>query len=176
LLTAKQERFVQEYLIDLNATQAAIRAGYSAATAEPAASRLLRNVKVSEAIAAAQAERSERTKVKADDVLRELARIGFSDVMMHYALDDDGRVVLTEAAPQGASAAVASMKRKVRTFTREDGSQEVSVESEFKVWDKNTALLNIGRHLGMFTDRQEITGKDGLPLFKSFLGVDTDAV
>lgn len=176
MLTAKQQRFVDEYLIDLNATQAAIRAGYSATNADVTGPRLLGNVRIAEAVAVAMKARSERTEVTADMVLRELARIGFSDVLEHYVLGDDGRVSLSEAAPAGATRAVSSMKRKVRTFTREDGSEEVSIEVEFKVWDKNTALHNIGKHLGMFVDRQEITGADGQPLFKSFVGVDTDAV
>ncbi len=176
MLTAKQQRFVQEYLIDLNSTQAAIRAGYNANNADVQGPRLLGNVGIAAAIAEAQAERSRRTEITADNVLRELARIGFSDVMKHYALDESGRVVLTEEAPEGASAAVASMKRKVRTFTTKDGDSEETVETEYKVWDKNTALVNIGKHLGMFVDRHEITGKDGQPLIKTFLNVDTDAV
>lgn len=72
-LTAKQARFVEEYLIDLNATQAAIRAGYSERTANEQASRLLANAKVSAAVARAQAERSDRTGVTLDYVLSRLA-------------------------------------------------------------------------------------------------------
>ena len=69
-LTDKQQRFVAEYLIDLNATQAAIRAGYSEKTAPAQASRLLINVNVAAAIQAAIKQRSERTQVDADYVLR----------------------------------------------------------------------------------------------------------
>lgn len=72
-LTPKQQRFVEEYLIDLNATQAAIRAGYSAKTAKQQGGRLLTNVDVSEAVAAAQTERSEKTGVTVDWVLTEAA-------------------------------------------------------------------------------------------------------
>ncbi len=68
-LTARQERFVAEYLIDLNATQAAIRAGYAKKSADVEGSRLLVNAKVAEAVAAAQAERSERTEITQDYVL-----------------------------------------------------------------------------------------------------------
>jgi hypothetical protein len=68
-LTAKQRRFVDEYLVDLNATQAAIRAGYSAKTAYSQAERLLRNVEVAEATAAGKAARSIRTGVAQDDVI-----------------------------------------------------------------------------------------------------------
>ena len=71
-LTAKQKRFVEEYLVDLNATQAAIRAGYSEKTAEQGAAQLLRNIKVAVAIQTAQAERSERTQLTVDMVVERL--------------------------------------------------------------------------------------------------------
>ena len=76
-LTEKQQRFVEEYLIDLNATQAAIRAGYSAKTADQQGSRMLANVKVQQAISVAMAERSKRTGINQDRVVLELARIAF---------------------------------------------------------------------------------------------------
>lgn len=80
-MTPKQEAFVREYLIDLNATQAAIRAGYSAKTAEQQGARMLRNVKVAEAIAAAMQARSQRTEITADYVLNRLVEIDQMDVL-----------------------------------------------------------------------------------------------
>lgn len=159
-LTPKQQRFVEEYIIDLNATQAAIRAGYSERTAESAASRLLRNVKVATAVAEAKAARSARTQITQDRVLEELARIGFSDALRHYVMGDDGRLCLADDAPEGASAAVSSVKRKVRTYTDADGNEETTTEVDFKLWDKNTALANLGKHLGLFVDRVDVTSGD----------------
>src|SRR5690242_21817769 len=78
-LNDRQARFVAEYLVDLNATQGAIRAGYSARTAYSAGERLLRNVEVAAALAEAQAARSRRTEVTADRVVLELARVAFGD-------------------------------------------------------------------------------------------------
>jgi phage terminase small subunit len=78
-LTDKQQRFVEEYLIDLNATKAAIRAGYSAKTANEQGSRLLANVSVFAAVSAAQEERSKRTAITADQVLQELWAIASAD-------------------------------------------------------------------------------------------------
>ncbi|MNC39968.1 Terminase small subunit [compost metagenome] len=78
-LTAKQQLFVKEYLIDLNATQAAIRAGYSAKTAEQQASRLLSNVKVQEAIQKAMSKRAEKVEIKAERVLQRWIDIAFAD-------------------------------------------------------------------------------------------------
>lgn len=74
-LTARQERFVDEYLVDLNGTQAAIRAGYSVKAAHVTGSRLLTNDKVAAAISAAKRERSEATKIDAEYVLRKLHQI-----------------------------------------------------------------------------------------------------
>jgi len=68
-LTAKQERFVQEYLIDLNATQAAIRAGYSEKTAGSVGNENLKKPEIAKAIATALAKRSERVEVSQDYVL-----------------------------------------------------------------------------------------------------------
>lgn len=175
-LTPKQQTFVDEYLIDLNATQAAVRAGYSEKTARQVGNENLSKPDIADAIAAAQAERSQRTQVTADRVLLEMARIGYSDAMKHYVVDEDGHLSLAEGAPEGATAAVASIKRKVRTITNKQGETETTVETEFRLWDKNTALGNMGKHLGMFIERHEVTGADGAPLFKSFMGVDTDAL
>jgi phage terminase small subunit len=79
-LEPRQQRFVDEYLIDLNATQAAIRAGYSEKTAQEQSSRLLSNVIVSAAIGAARKQQQERTQITADKVLREAWNIAIADV------------------------------------------------------------------------------------------------
>lgn len=79
-LTAKQERFVAEYLIDLNATQAAIRAGYSKQTADKQGSQLLGKTRVAAAIAGAKAKRNKRTEISQDRVVSELAKLGFYDI------------------------------------------------------------------------------------------------
>lgn len=79
-LNAKQARFVEEYLVDLNATQAAIRAGYSEASAHAQGHRLLKDAEVAEAIAAAQQKRAEKVGLSAEKVLAELQDIGFGKV------------------------------------------------------------------------------------------------
>ncbi len=86
-MTPKQRRFVDEYLIDLNATQAAIRAGYSKKTAQQIGSRLLLNVVVTAAVAVAKAERSERTKIDSDWVLKRLVSEVTADLAELYAHD-----------------------------------------------------------------------------------------
>ena len=83
----RQRSFAQEYIVDLNATQAAIRAGYSAKTARIHASRLLTNVDIQENIREAMQERSERTNIRADRVLTELAKIGFANMLDYIDVD-----------------------------------------------------------------------------------------
>ena len=77
-LTEKQKRFIDEYLIDLNATQAATRAGYSAKTAYSMGQRLLKNVEIQKAVADRQNDLSERTEITQDQIVTELAKIGFA--------------------------------------------------------------------------------------------------
>jgi phage terminase small subunit len=160
-LTPKQQRFVEEYLIDLNATQAAIRAGYSEATAGQQGERLLRNVEIAKVVSQAQQARSERTRLTADDVLRELAVIGGSNAW-NYSIGEDGSLGLAEGVPEAAKRAVASIKRKTRIIPQKDGPPVVQHETEFRLWDKNTALANIGKHLGMFVDQSEVRYPDGV--------------
>lgn len=147
-LGPNQARFVAEYLVDLNATQAAIRSGYSAKTAESQGSTLLRNPKVAAAVAAGKAKRTTRTAITQDQVLRELALLAFSDVN-HYLIDDNGKLMLADGAPKHASRAVSSIKRRTRT----DPDGAVTHEVELKLWDKPGPLKLAGRHVGLFNEK-----------------------
>jgi phage terminase small subunit len=140
-LTPKQQAFVQEYLIDLNATQAAIRAGYSARTANEQASRLLANVKVAAAVAKAVEKRAERTQVDQDYVLNTIVDTVERCRQIKPVLDRKGEQVWVET-PEGEIA-------PAYTF---DASAVL----------KGSELL--GKHLKLFTDKVETTGKDGGPI------------
>ncbi|WP_269715780.1 terminase small subunit [Caulobacter sp. NIBR2454] len=185
-LNEKHLRFVEEYLVDLNATQAAIRAGYSPKTAYSQGQRLLKYAEVAAAVAKAQEERAERTKVTADRVLTELAKIGFSDI--RRAMKWGSRFVERpeDDTPEGErleeqSHGGALKRRKagddgsdafyVTTVEMRDSSEldddtaaaisEVSQTKEgvrLKLHDKRAALVDIGKHLGMFTDKVEHSG------------------
>jgi phage terminase small subunit len=146
-LTEKQQRFVDEYLIDLNATQAAIRAGYSAKTADAQGSRLLGNVKVQQAIAERMAERSKRTGINQDRVVLELAKIAL--VKMTDIIDDEGRI--RPDATEDDLACIESVKYK--SSESDTGS---SVEREVKVASKLKALELLGKHLGMWNDKLDV--------------------
>ena len=146
-MTKKQKRFVEEYLIDLNATQAAIRAGYSPNTANEQGSQNLVKLSIRNAIDKAIAERSKRTGVNADRVVRELAKIAFVNA---GEIVDFDTALLMDKISEDDMAAIQSIK--VKSFG-EDG-----VEREVKLADKLKALELLGRHLGLFKDNIELTG------------------
>ncbi|MBV1814513.1 terminase small subunit [Pseudomonas viridiflava] len=160
-LTAKQQRFVDEYLIDLNATQAAARAGYSKKTANEQGSRLLANVSVSAAIRQGMNARAGRVEITQDMVLKELAKIGFSDIRKVVRWgetqvrmvdgDDDGP---EDMVPYHGLALIDSTEIDEATA---GAIAEVSQGKEglkVKLHDKKGALVDIGRHLGMFSTPQ----------------------
>lgn len=168
-LNSKQARFVEEYLIDLNATQAAIRAGYSERTAQEQSSRLLSNVMVSEAVSKAMAARSDRTEITQDMVLRELAKIGFGDIRKLFS--DGGSLLPVNELDDDTAACLSSIEITTRKVRGGD-DDEVEEVSKVKLWDKRAALVDIGKHLGMFKDKLEISGQLGMPDIT--LGVQPD--
>lgn len=162
-MTNKQKRFCEEYLIDLNATQAAIRAGYSPESAQNIGSENLSKPKLRACIDAALAEQSKRTGVTADRVVRELARVAFAN--SQDVIDFNSATIKPDAS-RDDTAAVASVK--VKTIPMPDGN---GVEREIKLADKLKALELLGRHLGMFTDKLEHSGSvnTGSPELASIL-------
>jgi len=160
-LTPRRLAFVREYLKDLNGTQAAIRAGYSKNTAGSIASFLLKDVNVAARIERGIEQRNKRTQYTQDEVLMEMSLLANSSID-HYIVDDDGNLKLAPGAPEGAMGAVKTMKKKVRwTGGKQDEMPEKIVEIELTLWDKPTPLKLMGRHVGIFADRVEHTGKDG---------------
>lgn len=146
-MTKKQKLFVEEYLIDLNATQAAIRAGYSPETAGSIGNENLKKPEIRARIDKAMAERSKRTGVNADRVVQELAKIAFVNAMN---VIDQKTATVKEDASSDDTAAILSVK--VKTFG-EDG-----LEREIKMADKIKALELLGKHLGMFEDKVKLSG------------------
>ena len=147
-LTEKQRRFVDEYLIDLNATQAAIRAGYSVKTAREQASQNLTKLNVQQAISEKMAERSKRTGVNQDRIVMELAKIAFINAADVINSDD---ATIKEGATIDDTAAIQSVKVKVIPTKEGDG-----VEREIRLNDKLKALELLGKHLGMWNDKLDV--------------------
>lgn len=163
-LNEKQARFVAEYLIDLNATQAATRAGYSAKTAGQQGFELLKKPEIAEAIRSAMDARADRTEITQDRVLRELAKIGFSDIRKAVRWGEG--IAVTD--PESGAVEIANGVALVGSEEIDDDTaaavSEISQTAQgikIKLHDKRAALVDIGRHLGMFVDKTELTGKNG---------------
>jgi phage terminase small subunit len=130
-LTAKQQRFCEEYLIDLNATQAAVRAGYAEKSARVTACKMLTNANIEKKIAELMAERSEATSISAQWVLNSLKNVA-------------ERCMTAEPV-----------------MVRGDNGMEESGEYKFDSAGANRSLELIGRHLKLFTDKIDHTSTDG---------------
>lgn len=141
-LTDKQKRFVSEYLVDLNATAAATRAGYSEKTACEQGSRLLANVKVQEEIRKRQERLQDKLEITQEKVLEELAAIAFANGTNFATINHKGQVSLTPTSElsENRKKAVASIK---------EGQYGVEV----KLHDKVRALELLGKHLGVFDSK-----------------------
>ena len=150
-LTDKQRTFVAEYLVDLNATQAAIRAGYSARNADKIGPELLGKTRVAAVIAEEQTKRAERTELTQDRVLEELKRIAFGDLRDAVVWGPSGIELVDSAALTDAQAAAISEIGE--TVTKEGGSTRI------KRHDKVKALELIMRHMGMLNDKLKLSGE-----------------
>lgn len=150
-LTLKQARFVQEYLKDLNATQAAVRAGYSAKTARPQGHRLLTIIAVSEAVSAGAAKRIAKGMVSADRILEEIGRLAVSDPRAMF--DDTGGLKAPRDWSDEVAAAIAGIEVDIRA------SPEGTITRVAKVrrWDKLRALELLAKYHGLLKDRVEHT-------------------
>lgn len=153
-LTPKQQAFVAEYLIDLNATQAAARAGYSKHTANEQGARLLANVSVRSAIDEAMAARAKRTHITQDRVLQELARLAFSDLRKAY--NDDGTLKPPKDWDDDTAAAMAGVDTSSVSLSGSEDANTITTK-KIKVFDKGAALTLAMKHLGMLTEKSEVT-------------------
>ena len=163
-ITPKQQRFVSEYLIDLNATQAAIRAGYSEKTARSQGQRLLTKADIAKAVAEGFAKQERRAEVEADDVIRELAKIGFANMMDYTRVTDEGEMVV-DLSKITREQAAAIGEVTVEDFMDGRGDDARAVRRvRFKLADKRAALVDLGQHFALFTDNMRFAGKDGGPI------------
>jgi len=155
MLTPKQSRFVEEYLIDLNGKQAAVRAGYSAKSAEAQASRLLRNTAVQAALGEAMQARSQRTEVTADRVVAELAKLAFADMRDYWPRP--GETIDLHRLDEDRTAAISEFTiDETETCPKDGGPTVIKRKTRIKLYDKKAALDSLARNLGMFVDRHEI--------------------
>lgn len=146
-LTDKQKAFCQEYIIDFNAAQSAIRAGYSKDTAKQIGARLLSNVYLQGEVNKQLDERTQRVEVKQDRIVYELAKLAFADLGNYVSVDSSGVTVKD--------------LDDLDTSLLQEASQSVNKEGvnvKIKMHDKLKALELLGKHLAMYTDKTETHG------------------
>ena len=169
-LTAKQIRFVDEYLVDFNGTQAAIRAGYSEKTAAATAARLLRNVNIQAEISRRQKDLQRRTEVTQERVVMELARVAFADatdyVQVETRIINKGDIEVPIELAVHKETAELSADQRAAIASIKQGANGV----EIKLHDKIKALELLGRHIGMFNDKLEVKATVDNP----FAGLSTE--
>lgn len=155
-LTDKQQAFVAEYLIDLNATQAAIRAMYSRKTAYSVGQENLKKPEIQIAIQKEMEKREKRTEITQDRVLEQYARLAFFDIRKLYK--EDGSLKPIHELDDESATAVAG----IESFEKydSDGVPE-GILKKIKLTDRRAALCDVARHLGMFTDKHDHTSSDG---------------
>jgi phage terminase small subunit len=154
MLTPKQSLFVKEYLVDLNATQAAIRSGYSAKTLSSMGEQLLRKIEIRAAVDDAMRKRAQRTEFNADRVLKEIERVATVDPI--HLVNDDGTLKQMQDIPEDVRRAIASFEI-IETFEwvgegKERRREWTGYLKKMKLVPKNESLNMAGRHFKMFTD------------------------
>jgi len=170
-LTDKQRRFVQEYLVDLNATQAAIRAGYSAKTAQKVAHGYLAKPGIQAALQERQAEIAESLEVTQERVVAEFAGVGFADIgdLMSWKKRDPRKPLESLVSLKESAALPARVRRTIQSV--EEGKDGLKL----RLYDKLTALDKLSRFLGLYEkdNTQDINlnaGSDALERMLSLMG------
>jgi phage terminase small subunit len=160
-LNKKQAIFVKEYLVDFNATRSAVAAGYSKKTAEAAASRLLRNVKVRAAVEQETSQRCEKLGVDADQILTELQKLAYSNMLDYITIQEgDAYVDFSRLTREHGAAMheITSETYREETGEYKDGKpvKRTVKRTKFKLHDKRGALELLGRHKKLFTDKLDV--------------------
>lgn len=152
-LTPKQARFVAEYLVDLNGTQAAIRAGYSKRTAQEQSSDLLSKPIIAQAVARGKARQLEAAELSATRVLEEYRRLAFVDVRSFF--DERGNLKPIGQLTEEQGSALASLEVIIKNAKAGDGI--VDEVHKIKLWDKTRALESLAKHFGLLIERLEVS-------------------
>lgn len=152
-LTPKRARFCVEYLIDLNGTQAAIRAGYAESGARTEATRLLADADIVAELNRLRGEIAKTTQITPERILQEYARIGFSDV--RKTLGANGELKNPQEWDDDTAAAIAGVEVVTRTSGYGDDAA-VEYVHKIKTWDKKAALDSMAKHLGMFDGKKDV--------------------
>jgi len=158
LLNLQQQKFVAAYIQTSNATEAALKAGYSKKTAYSQGHRLLKKSEIQQAIQQPLNKAAEKLDLTAERVLKELAKLAFFDV--RKLVDDTGRPKPLSDLDDDTAGAIVGLD-VVNIGNNDSGVGEIL---KFKIADKKGALELSMRYLKLLTDKVEVTGKDGTPL------------
>lgn len=161
-LSPRQELFISEYLVDLNATQAAIRAGYSAKTARKQASRLLSNVDISQRITEKRQKQAANTGLSVERVLKEAMRLAFFDI--RKLTDSEGNPIPVHQLDADTAAAIQGLE--LATERGPDKESGPTIVRKYKIADKNSAIERLFKHLGLFEkDNKQSNPGDAMTAF-----------
>ena len=167
-LNSKQERFCEEYLVDLNRTQAAIRAGYSEKTAGSIGSENLQKPEIESYIQVLMDKRSERTEITADRVLTEIGKMAFANMADYTYVVDGALCASMDEVTRDQMAAIQEFTVDTRReYNSQDKTSDTIEKFRFKLADKRSSLELLGKHLKLFTETHVHTGADGKDLFPS---------
>lgn len=156
-MTPKQKLFVKEYLVDLNATRAAIAAGYSEKTARQQGARLLSNVDIATELAESAQKRAEKLDISAEKVLTELSRMAFCNMLDYMRVQDGDAYVDFSTLTREQAAAIQEII--VEEYSEGKGKERRDIKrTKFKLAEKRGSLELLGRHLKLFTDKIEHSG------------------
>ena len=154
-LTAKQERFCHEYLIDGNATQAAIRAGYEKRNADVVGPRLLGKVGIKKRIEDLNRKRLDRVDIRAEDILRELRRVAFYD--LRDLTEGEGNIRPIHELPEDIRRALGGVKIEALFAGRGEERLQIGQIRDYHLLDKVRCLIKLGEHVGLFRKTLELT-------------------
>lgn len=160
-LNPKQNLFVKYYIREKNATKAAILAGYSKRAAAQIGEKLLRKDELIREVEKGLAAQAKRVELSADAVLQELKKIAF--VKLKDAYRDDGVLLNPHEMPEDVQSALSQMETDEIFVGKGDSRKKIGETKKIKLSDKVRALEMLGKHFKLFTEIQEITGKDGGP-------------
>jgi phage terminase small subunit len=175
-LSAKQQLFILEYLVDKNATQAAIRAGYSKRTAGAIGTEHLQKPHIRAAIDVEIEKQKTRITFTADQVLEEMARVGFADMKDFLEIDEGGaiRAFPLDSLAEGKSRIIRKVKEKRTIKSTPEGDQILESTYEFELCDKVKSLELLARHLGLLHDKQQIELKQPITFVTKDFYMDKD--
>lgn len=159
-LTPKQKRFCQEFIIDSNATQAFIRAGFAPRSAHVHSCGMMAKPQIQDEIARLQMERAKRLELKADDVLLELLRLARVDLKAAY--DENGNLKPVHEIPEDTRRAIAGIEIEELFEGHGKDRKHVGTLRKVKFWDKVKSLELLGKHLKLWVERIEVQGLEGL--------------